>query len=78
MTETSRPVSIPKLHVQLGRYLPLLLLLGLAVNLILPQITTLERSLQVIREILRFRLTPHCFSRFTPNLPTRNGEQLAK
>jgi uncharacterized protein (TIRG00374 family) len=51
MTGSSSSVSIPKLRVQLRRYLPLLLLLGLAVNLFLPQITTLEHSLQVIREI---------------------------
>lgn len=51
MTGSPRAVSTPKLRVQLGRYLPLLLLLGLAVNLLLPQITTLEHSLQVIREI---------------------------
>jgi len=51
MPESPRAVTTPKLHVQLGRYLPLLLLLGLAVNLLLPQITTLEHSLQVVQEM---------------------------
>lgn len=51
MTESPQAVSIPKLRVQLGRYLPLLLLSGLAVNLLLPQITTLEHSLKVVREM---------------------------
>ncbi len=51
MTESTPSVSIPKLRVQLGRYLPLLLVLGLAVNLLLPQIATLEHSLQVVREM---------------------------
>ena len=51
MTESTRSVSSPKLRVQLGRYLPLLLVLGLAVNLLLPQIATLEHSLQVVREM---------------------------
>jgi uncharacterized protein (TIRG00374 family) len=49
MTEKSHAVSIPRLTIRVGRYLPLLLLLGLAVHLILPQIATLEQSLQVIR-----------------------------
>jgi uncharacterized protein (TIRG00374 family) len=35
-----------------GRYLPLLFLLGLAVHLILPQITSLEHSLKVIESML--------------------------
>jgi uncharacterized protein (TIRG00374 family) len=52
MTGTSRSFSTPKLNVQVGRYLPLLLLLGLAVHLILPQITTLEHSLRVIEGML--------------------------
>ena len=51
MTGNSRAVTIPKLRVQLGRYPPLLLSLGLAVNLLLPQITTLEHSLQVVQEM---------------------------
>lgn len=52
MTGTSRSVSIPKLRVRVGRYLPLLILLGLAVPIILPQVTTLEHSLQVIEGML--------------------------
>lgn len=52
MTVRPPSVSIPKLRVRAGRYLPLLLLLGLAVHLILPQITALEHSLQVIEGML--------------------------
>jgi uncharacterized protein (TIRG00374 family) len=49
MTKESNAASIPQLTVRVGRYLPLLLLLGLAVHLILPQIATLEQSVQVIK-----------------------------
>jgi uncharacterized membrane protein YbhN (UPF0104 family) len=49
MTKESHAASIPQLTVRVGRYLPLLLLLGLAVHLILPQIATLEQSVQVIK-----------------------------
>ena len=49
MPDDSRTVSVPQLTVRVGRYLPPLLLLGLAVHLILPQIATLEQSLEVIK-----------------------------
>jgi uncharacterized protein (TIRG00374 family) len=49
MKKESHAVSVPRLTVRVGRYLPPLLLLGLAVHLILPQIATLEQSLQVIK-----------------------------
>jgi len=49
MARSSRSVSFPRLNVQVGRYLPMLILLGLAVHLMLPQITTLEHSLRVIK-----------------------------
>ena len=49
MTKESHAASIPRLTVRVGRYLPLLLLLGLAVHLILPQIATLEQSVQIIK-----------------------------
>jgi uncharacterized protein (TIRG00374 family) len=49
MTKETHAASIPQLTVRVGRYLPLLLLLGLAVHLILPQIATLEQSVQVIK-----------------------------
>jgi uncharacterized membrane protein YbhN (UPF0104 family) len=49
MPDDSHAASIPQLTVRVGRYLPLLLLLGLAVHLILPQIATLEQSVQVIK-----------------------------
>jgi uncharacterized membrane protein YbhN (UPF0104 family) len=49
MTENSRVSSIPRPRVRLVRYLLPLILLGLAVHVLLPQITTLEHSLQVIK-----------------------------
>ena len=49
MSDDSYTASVPRLTVRAGRYLPPLLLLGLAVHLILPQIATLEQSLQVIK-----------------------------
>ncbi len=64
MTKESHAVSIPQLTVRVGRYLPPLLLLGLAVHLILPQIATLEQSLQIIRGKFGFAYTArkedHC------------------
>ena len=51
MPDDSRIVSVPQLTVRLGRYLLPLLLLGLAVHLILPQLATLEQSLQVIKRM---------------------------
>jgi uncharacterized membrane protein YbhN (UPF0104 family) len=51
MAKESHAVSVPRLTVRVGRYLPPLLLLGLAVHLILPQIATLEQSLQVIKRM---------------------------
>jgi uncharacterized membrane protein YbhN (UPF0104 family) len=49
MSDDSYTASVPRLTVRLGRYLLPLLLLGLAVHLILPQMTTLSHSLEVIR-----------------------------
>lgn len=43
--------QIPKLTLRVWHYLPMLLVLGLAVHLLLPQITALEHSLQVIRQM---------------------------
>lgn len=42
-------ISFPPLVLKVGRHLPTLILLGLAVHLILPQIASFEESLQVIR-----------------------------
>ncbi|KKG12272.1 TIGR00374 family protein [Methanosarcina sp. 2.H.A.1B.4] len=42
-------VSPPPLVLKAGRYLPTLIFLGLAVHLILPQLASVEESLQVIR-----------------------------
>lgn len=46
-----RPVTVRPLHIRLLRYLPTLLLLGLAVHLILPQIASLEHSVGVIKQM---------------------------
>lgn len=51
MTEETRAVSAPPLTMRLTRYLVLLIVLGLAVHLILPQLTALDHSLQVIRRM---------------------------
>jgi uncharacterized protein (TIRG00374 family) len=41
----------PRLMIRLARQLPVLILLGLAVHLILPQLTTLQHSLKVIENM---------------------------
>ncbi|KPK02369.1 MAG: hypothetical protein AMJ56_21045 [Anaerolineae bacterium SG8_19] len=46
-----RPVTVRPLHLRLLRYVPTLLLLGLAVHLILPQIVSLQHSAGVIRQM---------------------------
>jgi uncharacterized membrane protein YbhN (UPF0104 family) len=51
MPEKIHSAVSPQLQVRLWHTLPLLLVLGLAVHLILPQITTLERSLQVLKDM---------------------------
>jgi uncharacterized protein (TIRG00374 family) len=48
MAGNSHSSSTPQLTVRLWRYLSLLLLLGLAVYLLLPQLATFEHSLQVL------------------------------
>jgi len=47
-----RSVSVPRLVMRPLRYLPLLILLGLAVHLLLPQITALEHSFEVLERML--------------------------
>ena len=49
--KSSQPNFIPPLTVRVGRYLPRLIILGLAVHLILPQLTSLEHSLNVIESM---------------------------
>lgn len=49
MADHERPVAPPK--IRLWRYLPILVTMGLAVHLLLPQITTLEKSWSVIRDM---------------------------
>lgn len=57
MAEKSHTTSIPNLTLRVGRYLTTLLLVGLAVHLILPQLTTLDHSLQVIKGMALWALT---------------------
>jgi len=52
-----RPATVRPLHVRLLRTVPTLLLLGLAVHLILPQITSLEHSLGVIKQMVWWLVT---------------------
>ncbi len=49
--ERLRKVSIPKAVMRPLRYLPMLILLGLAVHILLPQITELEHSVDVIERL---------------------------
>ena len=49
MTNDSRTTPTPQLTVRVRRYLLPLLLLGLAVHLILPQLATLDHALQVVK-----------------------------
>ncbi|MCJ7736663.1 MAG: YbhN family protein [Anaerolineae bacterium] len=48
------PAKIPKLQIRVAKYLPVLLIVGLAVHLLLPQITALQHSLSVIRTMARW------------------------
>ncbi len=50
-TDQFLPVSVRPLHIRLLRYLPTVILLGLAVHLILPQIASLQHSMGVIRQM---------------------------
>src|SRR5512136_2210519 len=47
MDNLEQPPASPK--IRLWRYLPILIVLGLAVHLLLPQITTLEHSWSVLK-----------------------------
>lgn len=49
MADRERPVAPPK--IRLWRYLPILITMGLAVHLLLPQITTLEKSWSVVQDM---------------------------
>jgi uncharacterized protein (TIRG00374 family) len=49
MTEKNYAASMPRPKVRLARYLVPLVLLGIGVHILLPQITTMEHSLQVIK-----------------------------
>lgn len=48
----SQPNFIPTLTVRIGHYLPRLIILGLAVHLILPQLASLENSINVIKSMV--------------------------
>lgn len=49
MADQEQPVKPPKIRP--WRYLPILLILGLAIHLLVPQITTLEKSMSVVRHM---------------------------
>lgn len=49
VSDAPKALSVPELTVRLGRYLPTLILLGLAVHLLLPRLTELEHSLSVLK-----------------------------
>jgi uncharacterized protein (TIRG00374 family) len=51
MADNARLLSPPPLTVRIRRYLLQLLLLGLAVHLLLPQLTTFDQSVQVIKSM---------------------------
>jgi len=50
--DPSQPVPVRRPQLRFLRYLPTLILLGLAVHLILPQVASLEHSLNVIRQMV--------------------------
>jgi uncharacterized membrane protein YbhN (UPF0104 family) len=50
-TTHNHTLPTPRLTLRIARSIPVLLLVGLAVHLLLPQITALEHSLQVIRQM---------------------------
>jgi uncharacterized protein (TIRG00374 family) len=50
MTDLEQPLKSPKIRP--WRYLPILIILGLAVYLLLPQITTLENSWSVVQHMI--------------------------
>ena len=52
----------PPLVLRAGRYLPTLILLGLAVNLILPQLASVEESMQVIKTMVLWAVLLAAFS----------------
>ena len=45
-------LSSPPLVLKVGRYVPTLILIGLAVNLILPQLASVEKSAHVIKTMV--------------------------
>lgn len=49
--EKERRLHVPELTIRLGRYLFTLLVLGLAVHLLLPQLGTFEHSIQVLKKM---------------------------
>jgi glycosyltransferase 2 family protein len=50
MADQEQPLKPPQ--IRLWRYLPILIVMGLAVHLLLPQITALEKSWQVLKSLL--------------------------
>ena len=54
--KATEPRSQPRPRVRLPRYLATVLLLGLGVHILLPQITSIQHSLQVLKEMVWWRL----------------------
>jgi uncharacterized membrane protein YbhN (UPF0104 family) len=51
LSERLRRLRVPKLTIKLGRYLFSLIVLGLAVHLLLPQLVNFRHSIQVLRKM---------------------------
>jgi len=49
--KNEHPLPVPKLTIRLGKYLFTLLVLGLAVHYLLPQLVTFEHSLRVLKKM---------------------------
>lgn len=54
---SSQSPFVPPLTVRIGHYLPRLIIMGLAVHLLLPQLTSLEHSLQVMKTMALWAVT---------------------
>lgn len=54
---SSQSTFVPPLTVRIGRYLPRLVIMGLAVHLLLPQLTSLEHSIQVMKTMALWAVT---------------------
>jgi uncharacterized protein (TIRG00374 family) len=57
LKNSSQSLFIPPLTVHIGRYLPRLVIMGLAVHLLLPQLTSLEHSIHVMKTMALWAVT---------------------